>query len=173
MMQEKSSGKPFFRKAVGMMLAAGLLAVPLSFAPAALPSEMVTMAEASSYVDSGDVVLVGTFQQQFGADDNWAPWDGTTIMHRSGSHKYVYRGWLPKGYYEYKIAIGGSWDENYGSNGEQNGSNMTLNLDHDANVKFTYDSWTHKTTVSYSKRRSSDNDDRDRVLGGIADIFGW
>jgi hypothetical protein len=103
MMQEKSSGKPFFRKAVGMMLAAGLLAVPLSFAPAALPSEMVTVAEASSYVDSGDVVLVGTFQQQFGADGNWAPWDGTTIMHRSGSHKYVYRGWLPKGYYEYKI----------------------------------------------------------------------
>ena len=30
---------------------------------------------------------------------------------------YEYTGKLPKGNYEYKIAIGGSWGENYGADG--------------------------------------------------------
>ena len=142
--------KKALKRAIGMSLAFGLLASPYAMPADMMPSYIsVSVAEAAAAVGPSDVVLVGTVQSKFGAGADWAPGDGTTIMKDVGNGKYQYTGKLPKGNYEYKIAVGGSWDENYGANGAANGANMKLKLTKDTDVTFTYDSATHKTTVSY------------------------
>ena len=140
-----------------MSLAFGLLASPYAMPADMMPSYIsVSVAEAAAAVGPSDVVLVGTVQSKFGAGADWAPGDGTTIMKDVGNGKYQYTGKLPKGNYEYKIAVGGNWDENYGANGAANGANMKLKLTKDTDVTFTYDSATHKTTVSYVGQGSAE-----------------
>jgi alpha-amylase len=54
---------------------------------------------------------------------------------------------LPAGTYEFKAAINGSWDENYGQDGTPNGMNIVLN--HDCGpVTFRYSHSTHVITAS-------------------------
>ena len=48
-------------------------------------------------------------------------------------------GHLPKGNYDFKVVVGGSWDVNYGANGEANDKNIALRLLKDHDVTFTYD----------------------------------
>ncbi|KAJ3104162.1 glycoside hydrolase 15 protein, partial [Phlyctochytrium planicorne] len=47
---------------------------------------------------------------------------------------------LPDGYYEYKVAIDGSWNENYGANGVSFGPNIPLYVPRTGNVTFYWDS---------------------------------
>ena len=55
---------------------------------------------------------------------------------------------LPKGDYEFKIAIGGSWAENYGADGAKDGANIPFSVPGDtAPVTLTYDSATHHATA--------------------------
>ena len=143
---EMMNRKQALRRAIGVSLAFGLV-----FAPYVAPADIVpsvisaSVAEAAS-VGAEDVVLVGTIQTKFGAGTDWAPADPKTIMTKKGD-TYEYTGKLPKGNYEYKIAIGGSWGENYGADGARDGANMKLSLAKDAEVTFIYDSITHETTV--------------------------
>ena len=53
---------------------------------------------------------------------------------------------LPAGQYEYKAAIDGSWDENYGAGGAPNGPNVGLDLAAEQEVTFYYDHGTHWVT---------------------------
>ncbi|WP_299597163.1 pullulanase-type alpha-1,6-glucosidase [uncultured Microbulbifer sp.] len=46
---------------------------------------------------------------------------------------------LPAGDYEYKVAINGSWDENYGGNADANGGNIPLSIATEQEVNFFYD----------------------------------
>jgi hypothetical protein len=48
--------------------------------------------------------------------------------------------------YEYKAALNGTWDVNYGAGGSLNGSNVVLELDGPSTVTFTYDHTTHLVT---------------------------
>ncbi len=143
--------KEFLRRAIGMSLALGLFvapyAVPQSIAPQVFSA---SVAEAGESVGPEDVVLVGTVQTKFGAGTDWAPADGKTKMKPIGEGKYQFKGKLKKGNYEYKIAIGGSWNENYGADGAADGANMKLSLPQDAEVTFTYDSVTHETTATFT-----------------------
>ena len=101
--------KKALKRAIGMSLAFGLLASPYAMPADMMPSYIsVSGAEAAAAVGPSDVVLVGTVQSKFGAGADWAPGDGTTIMKDVGNGKYQYTGKLPKGNYEYKIAVGGS-----------------------------------------------------------------
>ncbi|MBQ1614121.1 MAG: amylopullulanase, partial [Selenomonas sp.] len=106
--------KESLKAAIGMSLALGLwaapTALPVDFIPAGL---MASTAEAAQAVGPTDVVLVGTVQSKLGAGTDWAPADGATIMQPVGNGKYQLKGKLPKGNYEFKVAIGGSWNENY------------------------------------------------------------
>jgi hypothetical protein len=53
---------------------------------------------------------------------------------------------LPAGSYEYKAALNGSWNENYGLHGGSNGANVPLNLGAPRAVKFYYDHTSHWVT---------------------------
>jgi glycosidase len=56
---------------------------------------------------------------------------------------------LPAGHYEYKAALNGGWDENYGTGGVFNGSNIVL--DHPGGpVTFRYDNRTHLLSAGYA-----------------------
>ena len=143
------SREKYLRQAVSMSLAFGLLAAPVWMpADLAAPVRSFSVAEAAA-VGAADVVLVGTVQSKLGAGTDWAPADGATIMQPVGNGKYQLKGKLPKGNYEFKVAIGGSWNENYGAGGARDGGNISLKLAAEKEVTFTYDSLSHETTVSY------------------------
>lgn len=59
---------------------------------------------------------------------------------------------LPAGQYEYKAALNGGWDENYGKDGQFNGQNIVL--DHPGGpVTFRYDNSTHLITAVYASQQ--------------------
>jgi pullulanase len=84
------------------------------------------------------VVLAGTIQGALGAS-SWNPDGDITKMDDTGKGIYEFVAAFPKGKYEYKVAINGSWDENYGAKGEKGGGNIGLSVEKDAAVvKFVF-----------------------------------
>lgn len=149
--------KKILSRAIGMSLTFGLLAVPFA---TSMPAVVCSAANAAAVQESApikaaavqktDVVLVGSLQDELGAAKEWDPADGATIMKPDGKGHHVLTGHLPKGNYDFKVAVGGSWDVNYGANGEANGKNIALRLLKDHDVTFTYDDATHAVTYDYA-----------------------
>ncbi len=93
------------------------------------------------------VTLPGTFQSILGCSGDWQPdCEATALAFDESDQKWIGVFTLPAGIYEYKVAINGSWDENYGAGGERNGANITLSLAQETRVKFIYDPVTHWIT---------------------------
>ena len=99
----------------------------------------------------------GSFQSELGCASDWDPgclrsWlqdpDGDGIY--SFSTKA-----LPVGSYEAKVAIGESWDVNYGAGGEQNGANIAFSVTAASTVTFRYDATTHVLTISVTANAPS------------------
>lgn len=74
------------------------------------------------------VTLVGNLQDELGHTGEWDPKATATIMKHEGDGLYTFTGTLPAGTYKYKIAINGSWDENYGAGG-RDGTDIPLTLE--------------------------------------------
>lgn len=92
----------------------------------------------------------------FGADGDstfWNPASDEMKMTAAENEMYYLEKRLDAGTYEYKVAINGSWDENYGQNGESNGKNMTLKLDEPKTVLFVHNDQTHVTTIMTDDRK--------------------
>lgn len=147
--------RTFLRRAVGMSLTLGLLTTPFAMPQAdMLPvfSQGVAAAAAptAGAVQKDDVVLVGSLQDELGAAKEWDPADAKTIMKSDGKGHHVLVGHLLKGNYDFKVAVGGSWDVNYGANGEAGGKNISLRLLADHDVTFSYDDATHAVTYDYA-----------------------
>ncbi len=72
------------------------------------------------------VTLVGSLGEALGGA-NWAP-DNLTTWMKDKAHDgwYTFAGFLPAGSYEYKVAVGESWAENYGQGGAAGGANIPL-----------------------------------------------
>jgi arabinogalactan oligomer / maltooligosaccharide transport system substrate-binding protein len=96
------------------------------------------------------VGLPGSLQDEAGCAADWDPaCENTFMADDDGDGIYTLVLTLPAGDYEYKVAMNGSWDENYGPNGEANSaSNITLSLAEETEVTFTYDDSTHIVTDS-------------------------
>lgn len=85
-----------------------------------------------------EVRIPGTLQSVLGGKD-WDPAGDNTLMTYVGNDIYEFSTVLPKGNYEFKIAIGGDWSENYGEKGQKDGSNIPFTVPADnTNVKFTF-----------------------------------
>lgn len=85
------------------------------------------------------VRLPGTIQSALGGGE-WDPAGDITLMTYKGNDIYEFVGVFPKGNYEYKVTIGGTWDENYGQDGAEGGSNIALTVpSDDTEVKFIFD----------------------------------
>jgi len=95
-------------------------------------------------------VAPGSFQSELGCSGDWDPsclrsW----LQDADGDGTYTFKTTaLPAGNYESKVAIGESWDENYGAGGAPNGSNISFNVPADnAQVTFSYNLSTHVLTI--------------------------
>ena len=97
------------------------------------------------------VSLPGNYQIQQGCASDWAPDCDVTQMELDPTDNVWTRTLtLNAGDWQYKAAINSSWDENYGRNAVQNGGNVEIFLDSQAEVKFYYDHETHWITDNYN-----------------------
>jgi pullulanase-type alpha-1,6-glucosidase len=90
------------------------------------------------------VVVPGTIQSVLGCPSDWQPdCETTALIYDPDDDLWQATFELPAGSYDYKVALNGSWDVNYGLNAEQNGPNIPLVLEEPTEVKFVYDNRTH------------------------------
>ena len=94
-------------------------------------------------VDEQSVTLPGSHNAAMGCAGDWQP-DCTSAQLDldADSGKYTGTFDVPAGDYAFKVAIGGSWDENYGAGGVPGGGDITYT--HDGGpLTFWYDPVTH------------------------------
>jgi hypothetical protein len=91
------------------------------------------------------VGIPGTVQSAIGCAADWTPeCPESALMYSASSDVWMATFTLPAGDYEYKAALNGTWDENYGAGGELEGANIALSLAEETAVTFVYD---HKTNL--------------------------
>ncbi|MFP3463176.1 alpha-amylase family glycosyl hydrolase [Arthrobacter globiformis] len=89
------------------------------------------------------VTVAGSLNSEMGCPDDWQPaCEAAFMAFDPADGLWKLTADLPAGQYEFKAAINGSWDENYGQDGAPNGSNIVLS--HDGGpVTFRYSHTTH------------------------------
>jgi pullulanase-type alpha-1,6-glucosidase len=91
------------------------------------------------------VVLPGTFQDALGCGGEWnTSCEESALTYNEETGLWEGTFLIPAGVYEYKIALDGSWDRNYGLGGVASGPNIPLVLEADSEVSFSYD---HSTGI--------------------------
>ena len=125
-------------KSAGLILAASLLSQAIFHA---------NQASASDTPDPIQVNIPGNLQMMLGCPGDWQPECATTLLqYDAADDKWQGTFQVPAGNWEYKAALNGRWDENYGMNGYRNGANIPLQLGESRAVKFFYDHETHWIT---------------------------
>ena len=110
-----------------------------------------TVASAADTADPTSVTIAGSLQSELGCAADWDPACAAThLAFDSGDAVWQGSFDLPAGNWEYKAALNGSWDENYGKNAANNGGNIALNLTDARAVTFYYDHETHWITDNVS-----------------------
>ena len=111
-----------------------------------------TPAFADHTTDPTGVTIAGSLQQELGCPGDWQPECASThLAYDSGDGVWQGIFPVPAGSWEYKAALNGTWDENYGQNATPNGSNIPLNLGAETSVKFYYDHKTHWVADNQTK----------------------
>ncbi|WP_226663620.1 pullulanase-type alpha-1,6-glucosidase [Microbulbifer aggregans] len=109
------------------------------------------------------VNIPGNLQQELGCTGIWQPeCANTQLQYDAADDKWQGEFLVPAGSWEYKTALNGGWDENYGLNGYRNGANIPLQLDESRPVKFIYDHETHWIT-----------DNVNSTIATVAGNFQW
>ena len=95
------------------------------------------------------VTAAGSFNSEIGCPGDWQPdCSAAQLSKRSNDGIYSATFAIPAGDYEYKVAIGGTWDENYGQGGVLGGANVALSVAADSAVTFYYNPVTHLFSTS-------------------------
>jgi glycosidase len=93
------------------------------------------------------VTIAGNLQSELGCPEDWQPDCTATQLDYDAEDRVWQRAFdVPAGSWEYKAALDGSWDENYGAGAQRDGPNIPLALSDPATVKFYYDDATHWVT---------------------------
>jgi pullulanase-type alpha-1,6-glucosidase len=90
------------------------------------------------------VTIAGSLQSELGCPGDWQPECVSTGL-TADAEDGVWRGSfpVPAGTWEYKAALDGTWDENYGAGATPNGANIALATDGASAVRFYYSHTTH------------------------------
>jgi pullulanase-type alpha-1,6-glucosidase len=119
----------------------------LFFALAVIASLLAVLplqAAASDTPDPAAVAVAGSLQDELGCPGDWQPdCADTHLTYDAEDTVWQATFNVPAGMYEYKAALNGSWDENYGVGAQRDGANIGLNLADPTDVKFYYDHETH------------------------------
>jgi len=94
------------------------------------------------------VTVPGSHNSEMGCPGDWAPDCPQAVLTLRPGGVYAGTFSLPAGDYEYKVAIGGSWAENYGVGGVRDGANAAYSLTATTDVTFVYDPVSHLFTSS-------------------------
>lgn len=94
------------------------------------------------------VSIPGTLNDELGCPGDWQPECAAIRLAHVGNGVYSGTFTVPAGDWQYKIAIDGSWAENYGAGGERDGANVAFTLAAPTAVTFVYDDATHWFTSS-------------------------
>jgi len=108
--------------------------------------------QASGQTTPASVGIPGNYQSEAGCGGDWDPGCAATqlVYDANGDVWKNTFSISPAGAYEYKVALNGSWDVNYGANAQQNGPNIPLSITTPQNVTFYYDHKTHWVTENVS-----------------------
>ncbi|HQV29573.1 MAG TPA: pullulanase-type alpha-1,6-glucosidase [Thermoflexales bacterium] len=116
--------------ALGLLLPALPLGAPVARAADSPPPKTVT--------------IPGTLQSKVGCPGDWQPNCAKTYLtYDPAADVWVGTFDLPKGEYEYKVALNDSWTENYGGKADAGGANIVLSVPEARKVTFYYDHKTH------------------------------
>ncbi|QTE29983.1 pullulanase-type alpha-1,6-glucosidase [Pengzhenrongella sicca] len=98
-------------------------------------------------VDEGPttVTVAGDFNSELGCASDWMPLCESAQLAKRADGAWSGAFDLPAGTYQYKIAIDGSWDVNYGAGGVAGGDNVTF-THAGGPITFFYDPVTHYFT---------------------------
>ncbi|CAM2011061.1 pullulanase-type alpha-1,6-glucosidase [Acanthopleuribacter pedis] len=92
------------------------------------------------WAQPSSATLAGSFQDELSCPGDWQPeCTASGLTYDAGDDVWQATYTLPAGSYEYKVALNGSWDENYGAGATPGGDNIALNLDTEQQVRFYYD----------------------------------
>ena len=94
------------------------------------------------------VTLVGSLQDELGCAADWDPGCAATTLESGGGTDHSRTFSVPAGSYEFKVALNGSWDLNYGAGGAKDGANIALVLQGPARLAFHFDDETHLITYT-------------------------
>ncbi len=138
-----------------VVTAALAVALALVVPPAAIAAPVRIPAVAAAPVPVVDrvaaaptVTLAGSLQSELGCGADWDPACAATDLAESAPGLFSATFAVPHGSYEYKVVLNHSWDESYGAGGVKGGANIPLVLAGDASVKVSFDSTTHRISVS-------------------------
>ena len=132
-----------FHKSAGLLRLAGMSALILALLAAVLPTGLAPV-QAQGGDQPQIVNIPGTLQPALGCPGDWAPdCEATFLEYNAASGLWARTFDMPAGSYEYKVAIDGTWDVNYGGAGDPGGANIVLEVPQDMPVTFVYDNATH------------------------------
>lgn len=150
--------KKILTRAVVLVLSIGFWAAPVPGSVASFTT-LITRAEAASQeLQQRKIVVAGNMQKLLGAGKDWDPSDMKTQMKDLGHGFYSYTANLPAGQFFYKVAVNGSWSENYGLNGNADGANVQLTLEKPQSVTIYYNDNTHQIRDTSTYKLLADNE---------------
>jgi glycosidase len=112
-----------------------------------LPAPVAVPVLASHTSAPSAVTIAGSLQSEAGCAGDWDPdCPATHLAYDAGDDAWRATFDLPAGSYEYKAALNGSWDENYGLGAQAGGASIPLGLGTGRPVTFYYDHKSHWVT---------------------------
>lgn len=107
----------------------------------------ITYDHADHRVQPALVTVAGSLQSELGCPGDWQPACSASFLNYDAEDT-VWQGVfnLPAGSWEYKAALNGTWNENYGLNATRGGGNIPLNLPAPTDVKFYFERGTNWIT---------------------------
>ena len=122
------------------------------------------------------ITAPGAFQSELGCPADWSPgcmqpW----LQDPDGDKTYTWStDRLPAGTYEFKIAHGLSWDENYGAGGAKDGANLVVTVPADGMItSISYDLATHVATTKVVRAGSAPDLAKQRAIWVDRDTIAW
>ncbi len=121
------------------------------------------------------ITAPGSYQSELGCGGDWdpscmRPW----LQDPDGDGTFTWSGILSAGNFEFKVAHGLGWDENYGAGGTPNGDNMAVSVPKDGTVlTISYVLATHVATTKLSAAGSAPDLAQQKAIWVSQDLVAW